>query len=185
MANNMEIACFDLETSSLRADFGIVLCGVIKPIGGRRVTYRIDDQEGTVGSCDMFVVEELIAELGKYLILIAHNGVRFDRPFLNARATLWGLPPMNPRGRIIDPVLLARKHLLVGSNRLDHLAMFLQTKHQKTPVDGAVWQRAVLDHDSAALDEIAHHCVNDVLVLEEIVTKLQPYIGKIQEWGSA
>jgi len=52
-------------------------------------------------------------------------------------------------------------------------------------VDGGLWLRAILDHDRAALDEIVLHCINDVLVLEEVVGRLQPYVGKIQEWGSA
>ena len=48
-----------------------------------------------------------------------------------------------------------------------------------------MWQRAVLDHDKVALDEIVAHCVQDVLVLEEVCERLQMFVGKIDNWGSA
>ena len=180
----MNICVFDLETSSLKANFGIILCGVHKPIGGKASVLRIDDFTDK-WSEDASLVGALIGELSTPLILVAHNGVRFDRPFLNARAARWGLEPLNPRGRIIDPVVVARRHFAMSWNGLESLSVFLETKARKSPVDGGLWLRAILDHDKAALDAIVKHCVNDVLVLEEVVTKLQPYLGKIQEWGSA
>jgi len=82
-------------------------------------------------------------------------------------------------------VVVARRHFAMSWNGLESLSVFLETKARKSPVDGGLWLRAILDHDKAALDAIVKHCVNDVLVLEEVVTKLQPYLGKIQEWGSA
>ena len=180
----MQITVFDLETSSLKANFGVVLCGVVKPIGGEFRVFRLDNFTDK-WSNDSPLVETLINELSSPLVLVAHNGVRFDRPFLNARATRWDIPPLTPRGRIIDPVVLARKHFAMSWNGLESLSVFLQTEHRKSPVDGELWLRAILDHDELALDEIVAHCINDVLVLEEVVTKLQPFIGKIQEWGSA
>jgi uncharacterized protein YprB with RNaseH-like and TPR domain len=180
----VQITVFDLETSSLKANFGVVLCGVLKPIGGKCRALRLDDFTDK-WSEDRDLVATLIDELSITLIPVAHNGVRFDRPFLNARAARWALPPLNPRGRIIDPVTVARRHFAMSWNGLESLSVFLQTKHRKHPVDGGLWLRAILDHDKDAMDEIVEHCINDVLVLEEVVTQLQPYLGKIQEWGSA
>jgi hypothetical protein len=34
--------CFDLESSSLNADFGIVLCGVVKAAGKKPKIFRLD-----------------------------------------------------------------------------------------------------------------------------------------------
>ena len=181
----MQIACFDLETSSLKANFGVVLCGVVKPIGGPMKVFRLDNYADCIGSNDSALVAALITELSGYLILVAHNGVNFDRKFLNARATRWGLAPLNPRGRMVDPVVVARKHFAISWNGLESLSTFLQTKNRKEGVDGDLWLRAILDHDREAMDAIVQHCKKDVLVLTEVVTKLQPYIGRIQEWGSA
>jgi len=180
----MQICVFDLETSNLKANFGVVLCGVYKPIDGKCRVLRLDNFTDK-WSEDRELVGALIAELSAPLVLVAHNGVRFDRPFLNARAARWGLSPLNPRGRIIDPVVVARRHFAMSWNGLESLSVFLQTEHRKHPVDGQLWLRAILDHDKSAMDEIVEHCVNDVLVLEEVVTQLQAYIGKIHEFGSA
>ena len=180
----MKTATFDIETSNLNANFGIVLCAVIKPWEGEKLTVlRIDEIEGDIRSDDSKVVEAIITELNKYTILIAHNGIKFDRTFLNTRATKWGLPLLNPRGNMIDPVILARKYLRMSYNGLDTIAQYLLTEHQKTPVMGHLWLKAVIDRDAEAMQEIVQHCVEDVLVLEEVMMKLVPYVSKINEWG--
>ena len=181
MAKKDFIASFDLETSNLYADFGVVLCGVVKPWGKAPVVFQQTD----VSSDDSEVVKKLVAELDKYTILLAHNGVRFDRPFLNTRATKYGMPILSPRSNIIDPVIVARRHLRMGGNSLENLARYLNTKHQKSKVEGYLWQKATLDGDKDALAAIIKHCIIDVLVLEEVTEMLVPFIGRITEWGSA
>ena len=179
----MKIATFDIETSALAANFGIVLCAVIKPWQGECQVYRLDQLPGARRSDDTKLVETVIAELNQYMILIAHNGVKFDRVFLNTRATKNGTALLNPRGNMIDPVILARKYLRMSYNGLDTIAQYLQTEHQKTPVLGHLWVQAVIDRDEAAMDEIVNHCIEDVYVLEEVANKLVPYVSKINEWG--
>ena len=181
----MNVACFDLETSNLSANFGILLCANVKPWHGKSRTLHIGQFEHEHRSNDKALVEAVIDELNKYTILVAHNGVRFDRPFLNSRAAMWGVPPLSPKGNMVDPVQLARKHLRMSYNGLDSVAQFLQTKHQKTPVQGHLWIKAVLDRDPIALNEIIKHCELDVLVLEEVMEKLVPFVGQINQWGSA
>lgn len=179
----MKIATFDIETSALSANFGIVLCAVVKPWQGEPKTYRLDQIPGPRRSDDSKLISAIITELNQYMILIAHNGVKFDRVFLNTRATLHGLPLLNPKGNMIDPVVLARKYLRMSYNGLDTIAQYLQTEHQKTPVLGHLWVQAVIDRDEAAMDEIVKHCVEDVYVLEEVANKMVPFVSKINEWG--
>ena len=180
----MYVASFDIETSNLSANFGIVLCAVIQPWQGKQIVLRKDEFDG-VNSDDSKLVGAVIQELNRYNVLIAHNGVRFDRPFLNTRAAKWGLEPLSPRGNFVDPVFLARKHLRMSYNGLDTIAKYLHTKHQKTPLDPDLWVTAVLDQNKESLDQIVHHCKNDVFVLEEITEKLIGFVGRINEWGSA
>ena len=181
----MKIATFDLETSALSANFGIVLCGVVKPWQQEHKIFRIDQLKGATRSDDSKLVAALVAELNSYMILIAHNGIKFDRVFLNTRAIKHGIPLLNPRSNMIDPVLLARRYLRMSYNGLDTIAQYLQTEHQKTPVMGHLWMKAVIDRDAEALQEIINHCIEDVYVLEEVAQKLVPFVGKINEWGSA
>lgn len=181
--NGMRIASFDIETTNLRANFGVVICGAVQPHTGRREAIKVYRQE-VVSSDDSAVVNDLITELNTYTILIAHNGVGFDRKFLNTRAVKHGLPVLSPRLKMYDPVRVARRELLMSWNGLDALAQYLGCRHQKYGTVGELWIKAALDHDPAALEEIVKHCVADVKVLDEVADRLEPLIGRVNEWGS-
>jgi DNA polymerase III epsilon subunit-like protein len=156
----MKVACFDLETSNLTADFGLILCGSIKQFDqGKMETYRIDAfNTKKVNSNDSALVGALIRRLSDFDILVAHNGVKFDRPFLNSRALRWGFSStdlLRPNGMIIDPVKLARNHLRLGYNGLDQVARLLGCQNEKTRIMGDTWMRAAMDRDPVAMDEVA------------------------------
>ena len=178
-------ACtLDIETTNLAPDFGIVLCAVIKPFGGEAKVYRIDSKKRWTRD-DTKLVGDIITELNKYVIIVAHNGTRFDRRFLNGRALRHGLPLLNPKGKIIDPLSLAWKHLNLKMNSLEKLSWFLGCEHEKTPTLPDTWLAAAIDHDPEALQLIVDHCIADVLLLEEVLEKMQALVGNINEWGSA
>ncbi|KKL14685.1 hypothetical protein LCGC14_2513240, partial [marine sediment metagenome] len=85
----ISIATFDIETSNLSADFGRVLCAVVKQVGKKPIIFRGDTyaswKKGNKYD-DSMLVKDIIEELNKHDVLIAHNGMKFDRPFLNTRA---------------------------------------------------------------------------------------------------
>lgn len=181
----ISVASFDLECSSLNADFGIVLCGVVKPQNADPIIFRADKLNKkwkTKRSDDSAVVKAIIDELSKYDVVCAHNGLRFDLPFLRTRAAMWGLPAVSSP-KLIDPVLIARRNLKMSYNGLERLADFLGC-NTKTPVEGAKWMRASLDGDVAAMDEIVEHCIQDVLMLEQIVGAVKGYCRAFDNKGS-
>lgn len=181
----IRVACADLECSSLNADFGIVLCAVIKPQDGEPVVFRgdkLNKKWKTTRSDDSAVVKATIEELAKYDLICMHNGLRFDMPFLRTRAARWRLPPV-PRPKLIDPVLIARQHLKMSYNSLERIADFLGV-NTKTRVDGAVWQAASLDGDTAAMDEVCSHCVEDVKMLESVLQAVKGYCRSFDSRGS-
>lgn len=158
---------------------------MVKPQGQDPIVFRGDElcsHWGIKRSDDRDLVQAIIRELGRYDILCAHNGVRFDLPFLRTRAARWGLHPV-PSLKIIDPVLIARRNLRMSWNSLERLADFLGC-NTKTPVDGAVWQRASLDGDREALDQIVAHCIEDVKMLEHIVQAVKGYVPAVNTKGS-
>ncbi len=179
-------ACFDLECSNLNADFGIILAAVVKPALKKPVIFRSDKLNPnwkTRRSDDSAICKLLSAELQKHDILVAHNGVDFDLPFLRTRLMINGLPPL-PETKIVDPVKLARKHLRFASNRLGNIASALGV-NQRIPVEGYTWMQAVLDGNIKAMDQITEKCLADVLTLEDVVMKLKHYTFAFNSWGSA
>ena len=86
----LSAATFDIETTNLNADFGVVLCGVVLPHDSRArpIVFRADQINKRWAQCrsdDSGVVRAITAELSKYDVLIAHNGARFDIPYLKTR----------------------------------------------------------------------------------------------------
>lgn len=184
-------ATFDIETSHLCADFGIVLCAVIKantPPGmapAKPVILRGDDLNPrwkTRRSDDSDIIEAIRSHLEKYDVVVAHNGLKFDLPFIRTRIAKWRLDPLKEL-KIVDPVQLARNKLRMSFNSLDRLAEFLGV-NSKTDVSGDLWVRAALDGDRRAMTYITTHCVQDVLTLDRIVDAVKNYSTAFNAWGS-
>lgn len=184
-----QIMCcvFDLETTNLNADFGVVLCGVVKPAFAPPKIFRADKLNPDwkrSRSDDSAVIEAIADELTKYDILIAHNGARFDLPFLRTRLAKHKLPPFPNTIKLVDPVWVARNKLKLSYNSLEQLIDFLGITEKKTPVSGDQWLSASLDGCVESMDYIVRHCVQDVLSLERVVTKLKHYSTQFNAWGS-
>jgi uncharacterized protein YprB with RNaseH-like and TPR domain len=185
------IATFDIETTHLSADFGVVLCAVIKASTPpdskptKPVVLRQDDLNADWNTCrsnDRELIRATCDELDKYDVLIAHNGLRFDLPFLRTRAAKWGLQPLK-EWKIVDPVQLARNKFKFAYNSLDRIAEFLGV-NSKTEVTGDMWLKAALDGDRKAMNYICKHCVEDVFTLERIVDAVKGYSSAFNAWGS-
>ncbi|MEI7591531.1 MAG: ribonuclease H-like domain-containing protein, partial [Deltaproteobacteria bacterium] len=110
--NPIRTCVFDIETTGLNASFGRVLCAALQFYGpDELIVFRSDqypDWKKGLRANDKDIVSDILAELEKADIVIAHNGLAFDAAFLRTRAIIHGLPPVNSK-KIIDPVLLARK----------------------------------------------------------------------------
>jgi uncharacterized protein YprB with RNaseH-like and TPR domain len=176
---------FDLETTNLSADFGVILCGVVKGAGERHKTFRADELNpkwASKRSDDREVLTAIIAELSGYDIWVAHNGAKFDVPFLRTRLLAWGLEPL-PSKKLVDPVLLARNKLRMSFNSLSQVANHLQV-NSKTDVQPQQWIAAALDGDKKAMSYIVEHCVQDVYVLEKVIGELKHYSSTYNTYGS-
>lgn len=178
--------CFDIETSSLYPEFGVVLVGVIKPDKGKLKVYRADELNKdwkTRRSNDLEIVKQICDELSKYDILIAHNGQKFDIPFLRSRMSYWNLGQF-PNKKVIDPYQIARNKYRLSSNSLAALSEFFQTKVKKSSVPGHIWVKAALDGDKKAMDYIVDHCKRDVLALAELIDIVKAYSSVFNQSGS-
>jgi uncharacterized protein YprB with RNaseH-like and TPR domain len=185
LSSQVSCCCFDLETTNLSADFGVILCGVVKPAHAEARIFRADRLNRNWHkrrSDDRAIVLAIVAELSQYDIWVAHNGARFDVPFLRTRMLRWAMDPL-PAKKLIDPVLLARNKLRMSYNGLEQVANHLGC-NSKTEVLPEAWLRAALDGDSKSMNYIVKHCVQDVLVLERVIGALKAYSGTYNTWGS-
>jgi uncharacterized protein YprB with RNaseH-like and TPR domain len=177
-----------LETSSLEADKGIILCAVIKSsITGKKTVIRTDDtnpqwKKGRRGFDDKTC--ELIAqELIKHDVLVAHNGNSFDVPYLRTRCLRWDLPTF-PAMKIVDPMRIFFNKFRMGRNSLANISDYLGVKEKKTPLDMSIWMDAMQNGTRSSMDLIVKHCVADVDVLEAVLNKVKPFIKLLDDRGS-
>jgi uncharacterized protein YprB with RNaseH-like and TPR domain len=178
--------CFDLECTNLNADYGVLLCAVIKPAGGRARILRADELNPrwrTRRSDDRTLIAAVVDELQKYDIWVAHNGARFDVAFLRTRLARWGMEAL-PTRKLVDPVQLARLKLRASGNSLEALGELLGLP-AKRRISPQLWLEAALDGSHQAMDRIASHCVRDVKILEGVLNVVKSYVGQLNAWGSA
>jgi DNA polymerase III epsilon subunit-like protein len=186
----LSVAAFDLETSSLNADYGILLVGVVHTAGAAEPTVFRGDTLAknwkSRRSDDSAVVKAVAECLMGHDVLVAHNGATgrgFDMPFLQARLAKWGLPPM-PRRKIIDPVQIARNQFRLSSNSLESISSHLGLP-PKMKLPPSVWLEAFLDGDKTAMDTIVARCTSDVAILVEIFKAVKGYVAQIDSRGSS
>lgn len=189
----INVAAFDIECTSLNGDFGIILCAVIHPQGGKPITIRGDKLVPNwhrKRSDDSLVAAAIAEELSKYDLLIAHNGVMYDLPFIRTRIAKanvsrdkkdW-IAPL-PKLKIIDPVKIARMQLRMSSNSLHRVTDFLNC-NSKTEVSGDLWMKAALDGDKKAMEYIVEHCLEDVKMLYSVLDHVKGYCSAFNNMGS-
>lgn len=159
---------FDFECTSLNADFGNIICVGYKWLG--------EDEVHIIAASDprddKDVVEQFLDVWNQADIIVAYNGVRFDRPLFYAKLLEHSLeiPPNIP---FVDPYFTAKSNLRISSKRLDTVARYLGCEAEKSAVSGRIWKKAMFG-DAEALEYIYEHCIADVWVLEEVYVKLMP-----------
>lgn len=184
----MKIGIFDLETSGFYADSSILLCCSIKQYEKKGIsTIRADKFKtwNTNKSNEAEVIKKVADELNEFDILIAHNGQWFDKGYFNAKCLQYEITPVLRFKKLIDPVLISRRHLRLGRNTLAALIDYLQIPVKKTPIELHKWIKASHDGDKKCMDLISVHCEHDVITLEKVYNRLRKLIDKIDKSGSA
>jgi len=162
----MKTCFWDIETTHLKSNFGIILCAGIKPLEEKPIMLS----KGRHGSDDRELVTKIAETLEKYDVLVSYYGLNFDLKFLNSRLMKWGQEPLRPTIYHIDMYRAVRKVINTHSRRLATVTQFLGIEG-KDSVEPDLWQQAALDGDKKALEYIIEHCRKDVIVLEELYKK--------------
>jgi len=125
--------------------------------------------------CDKQMLIDFIKVLNQADEVIAHNGDRFDVPWLRGRCIYHGIDMM-PQITTLDTLkkVKGKMGFNFNSNRLDYIARFLGVG-KKIKTDWELWV-GCMDGDSKSLKEMVKYCEMDVQVLKDVYKKLQPYI---------
>lgn len=106
-------------------------------------------------------------------IICAHNGKKFDLPYLNYRFVMNGLKPPSPF-QVIDTLEKYKKHFRFATNRLDYLGFLIRQKGKiKTDMD--LW-KGCLNGDQQSLLDMQTYNKEDVVLLEDAYLFIRPFI---------
>lgn len=126
---------------------------------------------------EKYVLERVLDELNEADIVVAHYGSKFDIPRIRARALVHGMKPPSPF-KIVDTKMVASKEFNFEANNLKHLANVLgcapKLDHNKFP-GFELWAQC-MKGNKEAWEELKTYNIQDVLTLEEIYTKMLPWI---------
>lgn len=190
----MRIVAFDIETTSLNALMGGLLCVSFKPIAISRdftnsseeckaYTFRLDDRKyrGKDWEDDSKLVDGVVRELEGYDVIVSWNGKMFDVRFLKAKCAEYGLVPPRLRWHL-DAMWIVRNGMRIGSSKLINVQKYLHLAEEKTEIAWEDWRKASRGVRKA-LDEVVAHCEADVEVTAEAYWRLLPYVKQLRMDG--
>ncbi len=175
------VGFIDIESSSLKADFGMVICVSILDINEEKPWNRcITKEEVFTDKLDKQLLKDVIKEMRTYDRLIgyyASNG-RFDVPFLRSRSIYHSLD-FPGYGEIVmeDVYPYVRYKLALSRNRLETACRFIVGESDKTNWFGKHWVKAIQGNQES-LDYIVDHCNKDVTDLRKLYNKLYKFNRK-------
>ena len=170
---------FDLETTNLNANYGRLICGSVKAYGQPPVTFRID--ETPIGKLEPWNDSQLAVLIrdaleGEFQIY-GYNSVMFDMKYLDSRLMIHKERPTR-RPMHKDLMFVAKSVFAFNSVSLKSVQEALGLVEEKTRLDPMEWVQAATGH-KPAIDYVVEHCEKDVMVLEEVFTRLAPFIHVI------
>jgi hypothetical protein len=135
---------------------------------------KVESLTWSKGQSDKTMLKKFVPVLSEATEIIAHNGDRFDLPWIRGRCLTHGIP-MAPTYPTIDTLKKSRQKFRLPSNRLDYLGNLL-VGEQKIATGFGLWRDIVLHKSDTAMRKMVDYCKGDVLLLEKVWNKMAPFV---------
>lgn len=145
-----------------------VICICYKYEGEDTVYYLTCDEDNN----DEEMIDYFAEVINDADEIVAHNGDRFDLPWIKGRCFERGVP-ISPHVKTVDTLAWAKK-MGLNSNRLDYISKY-RFGEGKTETNYGMWKSIVMEKDQKALMQMVDYCVNDVILQEKAFHALAPY----------
>ncbi len=166
---------FDLETSNLNANWGIILSYCILGEDNKLYKRLITKREIFSGRFDKGVCEQFCKDARQFDRLIGWYSERFDAPYARTRCMFHKIDfPLYKEIKHTDGWKVCRKKLRLHSNRLGTVAPFLGIEAKGHPINPDVWL-SCLSGNQKALDFVMTHNKEDVESLRKVWHRLESY----------
>lgn len=133
--------------------------------GGVRGDYKEEDDK------------EIVASMWRLLdsadVVVAHNGLRFDLPYLNSRFAYHNFGMPSPF-KVVDTCKIAKKYFRFPANSLKELGVYLGIEVPKLDTDFQLWVDC-MEGKKEAWEYMVEYNRYDVKLLEEVYLRLRSY----------
>lgn len=131
---------------------------------------------------DKKMIEAFVKVMAEADEVIGHNGDNFDIKWVRTRAIYHGIP-FPPKITSIDTLKNCRSLFKMNSNRLDYVGKYLGLG-QKIDTGGFdTWRKIILNKNKKALTHMVKYCKNDVILLEKVWDRINPYVSPKTHMG--
>ncbi len=169
------IGFFDLETSNLNANWGIILSYCILSDYGELYKRLITKEEIMSGKFDKEVCKQFCEDARKFDRLIGWYSEKFDAPYARTRCMFHKIGfPIYKEIKHTDGWRIARNKMKLHSNRLGVVAPFLGIEAKEHPINPSVWLKC-LSGNQEALNFVMTHNIEDVETLRKVWHRLEDY----------
>lgn len=169
------IGFYDIETSNLSADFGIVLSYCILSNDGKIYKRIITPEEIKSGVFDKNLLREFCRDVRKFDRIIGYYSLKFDAPFLRTRCVYHKLNfPLFREIKHTDAYFVVKRNLNMHSRRLGVVAPFFGIAAKGHPLNGEVWLKC-LSGNKKALRFVQVHNEEDVYSLKKLWNRIEGF----------
>ena len=175
------MAIFDIESTSLKGDFGIILCCVMKEYGtDNRYIFQIDINDRDLLHAEKEMLLDIKDCIDGFDVLAGYYSTKFDSPMLRTRMLYHGIIPFE-KIKHLDVYYTVKRIINTTSRRMERIGDLLRTNMmpdlpQKTKLDINEWIKVVHSRDRNSLGYIVDHCIADVDMLEGIINEIKPFL---------
>jgi uncharacterized protein YprB with RNaseH-like and TPR domain len=175
--DSAKILIWDIESTHLKADWATLRCIGWKWYGDPAVHVpSLMDYRGW--NRDVTDDRKLLADFHKVLMeadmLVTYFGKGFDLKMIQSKFLEYDLPVL-PSIPHVDLFFTVKSNMTLTRKSLDNVSRYLNLENEKSYVSGKIWKRAMAGHPES-INYVIEHCKADVLVLEELYTKLKPLV---------
>lgn len=155
-----------------------ILSFAAKWLGNDLVIYKDTSGHGVDNvRNDLPLLSDLWSILNDADVVVAQNGKAFDVKKINSRLLMADFEPYSPI-KIVDTMLVAKKHFSFTSNKLewmsDHLTSLKKSDHKMFP-GFELWAECLKDNPDAWAEMRKYNC-RDTVATEELYLKLRPWV---------
>lgn len=122
---------------------------------------------------------ELCQDLWRLLddadVVIAHNGYKFDRAYINQRFAYHGMKPPS-HYVVVDTLKAAKKQFALPSNALKEMCLYFETESFKLDNEGFPLWKACNEGDREAFGRMQTYNDGDVVSLRDLYLKILAWI---------